>query len=215
MSAAFRTRILGSALSTALLLVAVCAAALSAHVAIDAVGDVVLRHDTYDDVTHASRIRAVFAAFGLFAAGLFGFAWSALDPRIGRQPLRLAIARHPLMTGLVVFALSVVAVAGMETMDALLAGSTISGVAESLGGSLWLGLALTLCCSVPCTAGAVRFARFVARAHGLLVRALVALAVRLRSLAIAPVSDRERRAPRRPLTVFLGRAHKRGPPLTA
>ena len=210
------------ALSAALLLMAVCVSALTAHMVIDAAGDFVLRHDTYDDVAHASRIWAVLAAVGLLSAGGFVLLWSSLESALLDHTratrisgVRLGFVRHPVWIGVAVLVLSIAAVMGMECVDVLLSGHAVSGVSQALGGSAWLGLSVTSLCALLSAAGALRFARSIDRARAVLVRAFAALVIqwRIRPLKVAPCAAPERRFLYRPLTVYLGRAHKRGPPV--
>jgi hypothetical protein len=211
---------LGRALSATLILIAVCVSALTAHVGIDVMGDFALRHDTYDDVAHATRTWLVLAAAGLLCAGAFGVLWSALDRRGSERvsPLRLGIAQRPVVTGLAVVALSIAAVVAMECIDAQLSGDGVANLSDALGGSAWLGFSMTLLCSLVSTVAALRFARCIARTQSLLVRAFIAFAVQSR-LRVLPLGPRFERATPPPLyyllAVFLGRAHKRGPPQAA
>jgi hypothetical protein len=215
-----RGRLLGHAVSAALILVAVCLSALATHVGIDVVGDFALPHDTYDDVAHGSRTWVLLAAAGLLCAGAFGVLWSALEGEVSERgaPPTFGIVRRPISTGIAVFVLTVFAVIGMECLDASGSGKGASDLSGALGGSVWLGLGVTFVCALVSTLGTLRFARFVARAQSLLVRAFVALAVqlRLRVLRVGPRFQRALAPPRHYLlAIFLGRAHKRGPPVAA
>jgi hypothetical protein len=211
--------LLGAALAATLVLIAVLASALAAHVGIDVIGDFALPHDDYDGIAHSSRLGVVTAALTLVLAAMLGVLWSALDGagrrESGQAPLR--IVRHRALFCIAVAALSLLAVAGMEWLDATISGVALDGIAGAFGGSLWLGLAVTLPLAGLAAAAALRVARFIEQARVVLVRAIEALTVRLgRAL------PRLRRAPaneRAPfvhlLAVYHGRAHKRGPPVTA
>lgn len=201
------------------LLVAVCAAALVAHLGIDVIGDYALPHDTYDGMAHDSRIGVVVAALGLALVVGFGVLWSALDAAAhgGRHGHRLRIVGSPSRFCVVVVLLALGAVAGMESLDGILSGAGVNDLADAFGGSLLLGIGVTIPIGLIVALGAVRAARVIERARTLLVHAFLDLVLRLRRLAALgdPSADRERPALFHVLATYLGRAHKRGPPLTA
>lgn len=213
-----RERLTSHTLLAALFVVAVCVAAFLAHVAIDVVGDYALPHDTYDGVAHDSRVGVVVAAIGLALAAAFGVLWSALQSvrRSSARGRRARIVGSPLAFGTVIVAAVVALVAGMETIDVALAGARVDSLADMLGGSVFLGLALTIPIALCAAFGALRIARFVEHATVLLSRVIVAL-VMLRSRIVVgdPRSARERSPLFHLLAIHLGRAHKRGPPLPA
>jgi hypothetical protein len=68
-----------------------------------------------------------------------------------------------------VVGLSILAVAGMETLDGALAGVPADSLADVMGGSVLLGLGLSVPVAIPAALGALRFARFIERARSLLV----------------------------------------------
>jgi hypothetical protein len=127
---------------------AALAGALLAHVAIDFAGDFLLAHDTFDDVAHRSRavlVAAILAALLALAARLF---CHVLDRRSTSANSLLCRMRATLgsATGFILWsaALAVVALAGMELLDCIAAGARVDGIEDLFGGSLALGLGLTV-----------------------------------------------------------------------
>jgi hypothetical protein len=213
-----RERITSHTLPAALFVVAVCVAAFIAHVAIDVVGDYALPHDTYDGVAHDSRVGVVVAAIGLALAAAFGVLWSALQSacRSSARGRRARVVGSPLLFGAAVVVAVVALVAGMEAIDVVLAGARVDSVSDMLGGSVFLGLALTLPIALCAALGALRVARFVEHATVLLARVIVAMVMLLNRIAVGdPRAARERAPLFHLLAIHLGRAHKRGPPLPA
>jgi hypothetical protein len=73
----------------ALAVVAVAAlAAAVAHVAIDAIGDIVLPHDTYDDIAHDARTVVAAAVAALFFATAARSMYDVLRCAIGHRAAR-------------------------------------------------------------------------------------------------------------------------------
>jgi hypothetical protein len=220
---AVRTWLLSRALDAALLLIAVCVSALTAHIAIDVIGDFALSHDAYDDVVHGSRTWVVLAATGVLSVVSCALIWSALDhalfDRVGStriSPIRLVFVQRPIYAGIAVLFLSLAAVMGMECSDVILSGTKLDGFSQALGGSAWLGVSVTSFCALFSTCAVSQFARSIERARSLLVK-VIALVIRLqeRALRATPCAAPERCFFCRPLGVYLARAHKRGPPLIA
>jgi hypothetical protein len=157
------------------ILVLICGAI--AHELIDLAGDVLLAHDTYDGLTHDSRI--LFGAGGVLAllCLALGSVLRVLDCSGGfdlacaaRRTLR---RKRELSTVLVAATLTIVPL--MEWVDASLAGASIDGIGDLYGGSLLLGLA-------GCVAAALLVVRVVLRAaHWLSCRErqIIRLIVRL------------------------------------
>jgi len=212
-----RAPLLGAVITATLLLVAVCAAAVLSHVAIDVVGDYAPWHDTYDGVEHSSRLAVVVAAVGFSLLAILGLLWSACDAaRSAHRAPPPRIARNVRLFVLGVVGLTVLSVAGMESLDVLATGDSLSGIADVFGGSLWLGLGISIVSGLLASALALRVARFIERTRSLLVRAIETLIAELSRRALCdPCIVRERPAIVHLLAVHIGRAHKRGPPRPA
>ncbi len=166
--------------------VALCAA-LAAHVAIDVVGDVLLPHDTYDDIAHGSR---VFVASGAVAfalvAAFFGLR-ALLRDACGSEAafcasLAATMPRRPLAFFAAVFAATPAILAGMEALDAVLAAQRIDDVGDLLGGSLALGLSVTALAALAAAALGWVALRRLACVRPTLVRILASFAGRVRPL---------------------------------
>lgn len=167
--------------------VALCAAlgaALLAHVAIDAAGDYLLPHDSYDDVAHGSRGLVGGTLLALLLATSAVASRAVLRRARGSERALCTALQALRPRNAVLFAGTVVALAlpfliGMEGLDVISAGGRIDDVGDLLGGSPILGLALAGLCAVACawitrvTLGRLAaFGRAVARAVRFLRRAL-------------------------------------------
>jgi hypothetical protein len=201
-------------------LFAACTTALIAHVAIDVAGDVLLAHDTYDDLAHHSRgdVSAVLLAIGL--AAIVRLLWTAVtEACFGRIAQRIRaneiVGSTPWRFVAATAILSVGALVSMELLDVVTGGGRIDDAGDLLGGSLLLGVSTTLAVGV-LVAFALRAAvRLVTASQRTLVHAfvrLIALLTRLpfssqrcarRRLAIVPIAHR---------SILSHRAGKRGPP---
>ena len=208
-------------MSTTLLLLAVCVAAFVAHLTIDFVGDFALPHDTYDDVGHTSRIGTLVGAFGFVLIAFVRLLGSALTRSGGERPSVHALARSliraPWRFGVVVAVLTLAAVAGMEATDAALSGQGLDGIADAFGGSVPLGLSITLLCAAAVSALVARCTRMLGVPCDLVIRLLGVLAALPRHVRSNDTCARTTRLirPRRRQTVHARRAAKRGPPLLA
>lgn len=134
---------------------AICAtallAAVSSHVAIDVLGDYLVRDDTYDHLAHGSRVLFTIAALGLAGlAGLYLFSQMCAAASSLRERVRmLRIARGHVAAAITgTIALALLVVPAMETLDALRAGGDIDSLADAFGGSLALGIATTVSCAL-------------------------------------------------------------------
>jgi hypothetical protein len=197
-------------------LVAAGVAALLAHVAIDAVGDVVLVRDAYDGVAHDSRgLTALVLVCGMVAVAA-RFVLASLSGSAGRDRLRRMLAVPPpaIFIAAVIVA-TVATVMGMEGLDGILADGDLVSVSQMLGGSVLLGLGM--CGAFGALLGWLgwRALRWIAASHETLLLALGALlSVRMapgRDVAAGSVSNPSRAW--RTSSVMLRRAAKRGPPL--
>lgn len=118
-----------------------------AHGAIDVFADYVVSHPSYDDGAHASRgIAAGVALLLAFALAVRGIRACCEVARVNRGRPSLA---PPSLGERLSFSFGVVAAAAalvpaMEYLDGWLDGTPVRGVADAFGGSLVLGLALTV-----------------------------------------------------------------------
>lgn len=161
---------------------ALCAALL-AHVALDAVGDVWLARDAYDHVAHASRGIVAWCAFALLAVSLaLAFAaairnargcerrfCATLQAAAPNDPARFVVAVTPLAAGVLL---------AMGILDASLAGSMTWNVADLLGGSIFLGATVVVMCGTAVALVAQAALGRAARLCDAVVRAIVAFAAR-------------------------------------
>lgn len=208
-SVAFR---LGGALCV--VAVAALAAALG-HIAIDALGDVLLAHDTYDDIAHDSRtVGAALAACVFLGAGARSV-YLALRSRLGyRSARRVFRIESPVRFAALVVALAIPGVLGMEALDAALAGRCVDDAGDLFGGSIVLGLTTTIAVALVVAIAACVLLRFFSSTQALLVRAVAELfQLRGRCGAGAFRRQQRRRASLGIPLVFLRHAAERGPPL--
>jgi hypothetical protein len=134
-----------------LALFAAMAAAATAHVAIDIVGDYALAHDTYDDVAHSSRELvsglALLIALALASRALRTCFELAAANRT-RLPQPSANRREKLGFVFGVIAISATLVPAMEWLDCRLAGVPVRELDDAFGGSILLGLGTTIVCAI-------------------------------------------------------------------
>jgi hypothetical protein len=200
-----------------LALCAASAAAALAHYAIDIVGDYALAHDTYDDVAHSSRelVSGIALLLALISAsrGLRVCCDLAAYYR-GRAQC----AKHNRLETLAFFLTTIGAAAcfvpAMECLDGGLAGMPVKEIDDAFGGSLALGLGVTIACAL-----AVGFAIYsVARwliSHRDAIATIIETLLRRFSGESAPSGGSLYRylfAPRRKRTLHAYRLCKRGPP---
>ena len=181
-----------SAFYGSLVLLSGAVSAVLAHLAIDAIGDVALAHDAYDGLAHGSR--AFVAGLVLAGAALVAvrYLWELIERRSGSMPVLLREVRSARgwsrwrFTACVAI-VAVVCLAGMEYLDAALAATPIDGAGDLFGGSIALGLGVTLAISLA-TGLAVRATiAFIAQVEP----AISAFLVRLLALAaVAPPAPR-------------------------
>jgi hypothetical protein len=203
--------------SLVLLFVAAAAAAAAfSHYAIDVVADYALAHDTYDDVAHGSRDLLSGIAIVLAAALAVRGLRSCCEIGAARR-FRLAGPGLTWRSGLLfVGATAILACAivpAMELLDAHLAGKVVDDLGDLFGGSVQLGLSLTLFCGALVAAVVFIVAGWLLSHRASIAAAIVSFAARRRGTR--PSAQRLRRlrtAPRRrPRHVALHRS-KRGPP---
>ena len=161
-------------------------AALSAHVAIDVAGDYLLAHDTYDDHVHGSRYVASFALLASALAALCFLARAVLaETRGARDALKLAlrasIPKSISSFAVVVTGVTVPLLLGMAWLDSVCAGVPVDDLADLFGGSLALGIGITVAFALVAAVGvhhlvalATRYHRSIVRAIGIVVHAMEA-----------------------------------------
>jgi hypothetical protein len=203
-----------------LVLCAAAAGAAMAHFAIDVVGDYALARDSYDHLRHGSRelvtglaliVAAILAARGLrFCCEIA----TMNRGRLARPALRLR-ETIGLLTGAV--AASAIVVPAMEYLDGRLDGAPVYRLADAFGGSISLGLGITLVCASFVALLVYVVARWLISHRDsiatiietLLLRAPGAARPNGRALAV------QRLTPRRRRTLHALRLSKRGPPATS
>jgi hypothetical protein len=193
-------------------------AAVSAHVAIDVLGDFLVRDDSYDHVAHGSRLLFTLTALGLGATAGF-YLFSQLCAAAASLHLRVRMLRirrtHVLTVVGCTVALALVVVPVMETIDALRAGGDVDSLADAFGSSLLLGISTTIACALVWSAAVLGLAAWLVR-HRDRVAALLAAFFHPRRARQAHAH--ERRAPAAILASASARRtrhhSKRGPPAT-
>jgi hypothetical protein len=205
---------------SAVLLVVLSAAvaALIAHIGIDVLGDYLLPHDTYDDVAHGSRSVVSAGALAVLVAAALRSMFALLDR--SRAAVRLECARarsQPQVIARyasVVVGLAFALVAGMEILDLTLAGQSIDGIEDVMGGSLVLGFGVTFATALGVAVAAWRFAAWIAGAHRQAIRVLCAIvAQRTRHATAAGIRPRATRLHFVRVPAIARSTRKRGPPL--
>jgi len=194
-------------------------AAVFAHVAIDVLGDYLVRDDTYDHVAHGSRELLTLLAFCVAAyAGSILFArlcTAAASMRTRIRMLRIP-RRHWLLAFAAIAVLALVLVPSMEGFDALRAGREVDDLGDLFGGSLLLGITSTLACASLCCGAILGLCAWLARHRERVARLLYeCLTVQRTSRAAIAM----RRAPAKTPALHPARAmkrrSKRGPPRKA
>jgi hypothetical protein len=196
-----------------------CAAAVVSHVAIDGIANLVVAHDPFDDVGHASRSWLALCIVAMLAVVAGCTLISVLAETRGRTTAfervmssaaslgvwRLGAAIGPLSLGLLLL---------METADSAVAGVRIDDLGDLLGGSVPLGLAITACVAIAAAFGARRLLAALARAHRAVVVAVARLArVPMRRSAVVHLRKANNAQSAGSISVLAVRAGKRAPPL--
>jgi hypothetical protein len=207
---------LGLRTLVSLVLFAAMAAAATAHVAIDIVGDYALAHDTYDDVAHSSR--ELISGLALLIA-------LALATRALRVCFELAAANRTRLPqpsanrreafGFVfgVIAVSATLVPAMEWLDGRLAGVPVKELDDAFGGSILLGLGTTVVCAIVVASIVYAIARWLI-SHRDAIATILGTLLRRSGEDRSFSRDLARHifAPRRRRTPHALRLCKRGPP---
>lgn len=207
----------------AVLVSAACVAAVAAHYAIDAAGDYLVPHDTYDHIGHVSRSIATFVAAGLTLVGAFVFLIAAFaDARRFRGALDAVLGasglRTPLRLALAIVPTTLVVLVAMESIDGRIATGIQPSFASALGGSIGLGSSIVCATGVLVALALWRGLRALSASKQRLTSALVRLVARRD--AARSRADARRRPIDAPATSGLGsilsrRAGKRAPPQAA
>jgi hypothetical protein len=170
-----RRGILLASLATALL------AAVCAHVGIDVLGDYLVRDDAYDHVAHGSRLIVGLIAFAI-GTGVLARMFSVLCAHAGSQHMRnrmLAATRaSALHIGGAVLGATLFFVPAMELFDALRAGSDLDDIGDLFGGSLALGLSVSVACAIVAAVLLVATMRWVCKHQDRIVSAISSLRAR-------------------------------------
>lgn len=180
--------------ATILVLAGVVAAPL-AHLAIDAIGDVVLAHDAFDAIAHRSRGVALAAIAAVVLTIVLRLIWNALAEAGGERRDRRALLQRAAVSwptlALAVLPLTYAGVIAMEAFDVVSAGGRIDDLVDLVGGSPLLALACVAAASAVTTL-AIRVLHAAATAaHRCLVSVIVALFERVpRNRALRAVRRR-------------------------
>lgn len=193
--------------------------ALVAHVVIDVAGDFLLPHDTYDDIPHESRALFLVAIAAIALAVAVPLLLDLLDRRCRSSGSLLRRVREslgsPQLLALMATGVAVITLAGMEWMDCVAAHTPVDGLEDLFGGSLALGLGVTL------TLGGIggllvhRLVRLIATFEPQIATLLIRL-VRALCAPLAPVLAALRAPASRTIVrslLLASRGSKRGPPL--
>jgi len=202
---------------------AACVAALFAHLGIDLAGDVVLAHDAYDGLDHCSRSDVCAVALTLAIGALLRVVWLAVDEARTGQPTRRAtlddvFGPGPWRFAGAVVALTLPALMTMELVDIVADGRRLDDVTDLLGGSVWLGLSMTIPIAALVGLAFQSIAKLVMNSHHVLVTVFSLLLgfhpqlyprISTRSVARSSGLRLRRRS------ILSRRSGKRGPPLRA
>jgi hypothetical protein len=158
-------------------LVAACASALFAHVAIDIAGDYLLPHDAYDDVAHGSRVLVLGIVSAILTALALGALAAAVREARGSldafgRTLRSWLDVGLLRSLLLALVCSTLVLVAMECVDVRTAGGAIDDVGDLFGGSLLLGVAMIAVSSTLFVFASRAVVRRLARVGGAFVRVL-------------------------------------------
>ena len=215
-----QSRTAPQAFLVAVIVLSALAAAAAAHFLLDFIGDFALAHDSYDGMAHGSRLLSFLIVTFLAAAGAVRLIVSALDGanastaafRALVGPL-LALSEWRFIAAVATGALA--GVITMQSVDSLLSGVRVDDIADALGGSAPLGLAVTLVVSTAIGAAVSRLFRALAAAHDAIVEIVSSLFIDARphtGSASAMRTSVTLRSFARPLSVLSTRAGKRAPP---
>jgi hypothetical protein len=164
--------------ATGAVLLASFAAAALAHAAIDLAGQLTLGGDDYAGRDHVAVGPVLLVAAGLLVAGLVHIALAASARREAGDPLLRVVRRlariDPRLTVLTVVTGGLLTLLGMEFSEQIVACGHVLGVADALGGSTLLGLALVLASGVLVALFGTRCSTWLAATTALVVAAVAA-----------------------------------------
>jgi len=195
-------------------------AAAAAHFLLDFIGDFALAHDSYDGMAHGSRLVSFLIVVVIAAAGAVRLIVSALDGANTSTAAFRALVGPLLALSTWRFAAAVASgallgVVAMQAVDSVFSGARIDDVADALGGSIPLGVAVTLAVSGAIGTAVSRLFHVVSAAHDTIVEMVCSLLIgarhrgdsaRTMQMAVALDSFAT------PLSVLSKRAGKRAPP---
>ena len=203
-----------------LALCAAAAAAALAHVAIDVAGDYALKVDSYDNLRHGSRelvsLVAVALAFLLAARGV-----RICCEIAQRHRARVLAPAHRLRDVFAFVSLTVAAsatlVPAMEWLDGGLNGVAVRALDDAFGGSLALGLGITIACAALVALFVYGIARWLVSHRDSIATIIETLLGRIDGNAkpSGRALARQLFTPRRKRTLHALRLSKRGPPEAA
>jgi len=211
------------AFGIAALFSAACVAAVLSHYAIDAAGDYLVPHDTYDHIGHVSRSIATLVAAGFALASAFVFLVAAIaDARRFRGALAAVLGttglRSPSRLALAIVPTTFAVLVAMESIDGRIATGVQPGLASALGGSVVLGSSAICAIGILVAVALWRLLCLLAASQRCITAALERL-ITLRE-AGSSSDDSQRRlitVPAEPTmgSVLSRRAGKRAPPQAA
>jgi hypothetical protein len=214
-------RCVQAALRAALVALAGALAALVAHVAIDVAGDYLLPHDTYDGIPHESRAVFVVAIAALSMAVALPLLFDLLGRRCTTTASLLRRLRaslgSPAVFAALATAFAIVTLVSMEWMDCSAAHAGIDGIEDLFGGSLALGLGLTVAAGALCGWLVHRIVALIATIEPQITTLLIRL-VRAACSPLVPVLAALHAPASRTIVrslLLASRGSKRGPPLPA
>jgi membrane protein implicated in regulation of membrane protease activity len=210
------------AFGIAVLFSAACIAAVVSHYAIDAVGDYLVPHDTYDHIGHVSRSIATLVAAGFALASAIVFLAAALaDARRFRGALRAVLGtsgvRSPLRLALAIVPTAFAVLVTMESIDGRIATGIQPGLASALGGSIVLGSIAVLAIGILVAVALWRALRMLSASHRRITEALERLIGRRAAVISTETSRRLIDVHAEPASgsALSRRAGKRAPPQAA
>lgn len=186
----YRKGLLLASLAAALL------AAVCAHVGIDILGDWLVRDDAYDHVAHASRLLVTFVAVAIAAIALLrlftGLCDAAAQSQSERNRLLAKTHRHTAAVALTMTGATLCFVPAMELFDALQSHSDLDDLSDLFGGSLLLGVGVTIACAVAATLALMLLATWICRHQDQILATFAFTRSReVRALFLAPIRNDE------------------------
>jgi hypothetical protein len=211
---------LGNGTLALLLACAAFAAAAIAHVAIDVVGDFALPHDTYDYIAHNSRDLVSGIAFTVAAVGALRWLHTCLTIASANRGRQAATSIGKWRAAAFVFGTSLVAsilVPAMEVLDGKLDKVPVKELDDAFGGSVLLGLGVTVVCAALVAALLLSLTRWLLAHRDFIATVVIALVKRAADAPPGVLAHAARRVerPQKRRTAPGLRRCKRGPPSAA